>query len=481
MELRNRLTRNTGFVFASGTVSKLFAFIFVAYAARVLGPEEFGLYALIGTFTFFFSFFGDFGINAVAIREISKNREKIEEVFNSVLSLKVGLVVLAYPFLFAAVNILGYGENIKYLIYIAGLTAIFSVFSSSFGIIYMALERFKVPALISAFVSLLHNFANIIVLYLGYGVKGIVWVSFFGALTGAVISGLWIRKKIFRYRFVYNLSAFKDIVAQSMPFAAIAFFQQANIYMNILLLSKLPGPVQGKIAIGYYNPPASLCRNAMMLPDSFRKAALPTVAANSGNVKVIESIIEKSTKSFLALIIFPLILATTFFPKEIISIIFGKAYLPSASALTILGWAYALQVFNVPVTVTLIASREIRLLIPWAALVFSVNLVFAVPLIIYYSYMGAAAAFLVSKIFETFIRHYLLQVVWGINSMEIQKSLYNILGLIAATLVIISIAKYFTATALVLLILTLSLYFFCMIFSKDFRQGISVLFHGMRG
>lgn len=481
MGLRNKLTRNTGFVFASGTLNKLFSFIFVAYAARILGPAEFGLYVLIGTFTFFFSFVGDFGVSAVAIREISRNREKAEEIFNSVLSLKVLLVVFTYPFLIAVVNILGYEESFKYLIYIAGIATIFSVFSSSFGIIYMSFERFKMPALMSVFVALLHTISNIIVLYLGYGVKGIIWVSLVGSLTGAVISGIWVRKKMFRYRFVYHSSVFKDLIVQALPFAAITFFQKANMYMNILFLSKLPGPVQGETAIGYYNPPASLCRNAMMLPESFRQAALPTVSANAGNIKVIESIIDKSTKSFLALIIFPLILATTFFPKEIISLVFGKAYLPSAPVLTILGWAYALQVFNVPVTVTLTASREIRRFIPWAALAFVINIVFAVPLIIYYSYTGAAVAFLVSKIFETITRRYLLQVVWGINSMKMHKSLSNILGLIAATLVIVSIAKYFTATASTLLILMLFLYLLCVVFSKDFRQGISVFFHGLRG
>ncbi|RIJ92927.1 MAG: hypothetical protein DB853_03310 [Candidatus Brocadia sp.] len=57
----NRLIKNTGFVFLSGIANKLFSFFFIAYAARVLGLQDFGLYAFIGTVLLLFSSFGNFG------------------------------------------------------------------------------------------------------------------------------------------------------------------------------------------------------------------------------------------------------------------------------------------------------------------------------------------------------------------------------------------------------------------------------------
>jgi len=252
------------------------------------------------------------------------------------------------------------------------------------------------------------------------------------------------------------------------------------MHLNILFLSRLPGPLNGEIAMGYYNPASSVCRSTLIFPQSFGQAALPVVAANTGNLKMVEVIIEKSTKSLMSVIIFPLVLATTFSPEQILTIIFGGKYLASAPALTILGWACALQIFNAPVSVTLSASKEIRRFIPWAGLVFSVNLILAVPLIIYYSFIGAAIAFLISKVVETILRHYLLQTIWGIGSFKTMESFLKVLLPIILAFIIMILAKTIGGGTIVLFVLALILYFFCIFFFKDLREGITILINGLR-
>jgi O-antigen/teichoic acid export membrane protein len=218
-----------------------------------------------------------------------------------------------------------------------------------------------------------------------------------------------------------------------------------------------------------------------MFPDSFRQAALPTVSSNAENLKIIRGIIANSTKSLLVLVIFPMILATSFFPEEIINLIFGNEYLPSAPALTILGWAYALQVFNSPVTVTLSASREIKKFIPWSMLEFGINIALAVPLIMYYSFVGAAVALLTTKVFETLLRSYLLKIIWGIKRSEMQGSLLKVLcpaGIIFAILVVVHLSPL---SNIGLLVLTLVLYLAYIFSFKSFRERISALINGLKG
>lgn len=480
MEIENRLIKNTGFVFIAGVVNRLFSVVFIAYAARVLGVENFGLYALIGTVTFLFSYFGNLGIGPMAVREIAKNKKNAEDLFNHILSLRMSLVVLTYPLLLVIVNLLGYKDDVKILMYIVGISAIFHTFSSSFGMLYVAFERFKTPALISVFVSFVGNVSNILVLYLGYGLKGLIVVSLLGNIMGTVISGIWIRMRFFRYRFSFNPSIWKDLISQSIPFTILSFFQQANMQMNILFLSKIPGPLPAEKAMGYYNPPSSICRIALMLPQSFGQAVLPTVASHAGDINVVEGIIDKSTKSLLVVIIFPLILATTFFPQELITIIFGEKYLPSATALTILGWAYAFQVFNVPVTVALSVSRDIKRFIPFAALVFCINIILAFPLILYYSFLGAAVAFLISKIVETVLRNYLLQTIWGIKRVKIKEFVKLSLP-VAVIFVVILLAHLRTINPVILFIITITLYVVCIISFKNLRQGVAIIINSYRG
>ena len=480
MGLNRRLVQNTGVVFIAGVFNKLFYLIFIAYAARVLGPGDFGIYALLGTISFMFFYFGDLGIGPMAVREIARDKARAEYMFSHVLTLRMCLIILAYPLLVLAVNLLGYSDDIKNLIYIAGISSIFSTFSASFGILYVAFERFKTPSIISILISFLSNASHIIVLYLGYGLKGVVIISLLGSAIGAVISGLWVRKKVLKYGLTLDLSYWKDIMLQSMPFAILSFLQMANEYINILLISKLPGPLAANVAIGYYNSSSSVGRAALMLPQSFNQTALPSISSNAEDHKMVEGLIDRSTKTLLAIVILPLVIVSTFFPKEIINIIFGEKYLPAAPALTIFGWAYALQVFNAPVSVTLSASREINRFIPYALAVLLINIALAVPFILYYGFLGAAVAFFISKIVETVLRNYLLQVVWGIKRLE-GREYFRILLPICTMFIILFSVKLSSVNSWTLFFLTVIIYLVSVFSFDAYRKGILTFINGLRG
>jgi len=349
-----------------------------------------------------------------------------------------------------------------------GASLFFTTFSSSFSILYIAFERMAFPSLVSVLSALLITTSYILVLYLGYGLKGIVWIHLMGSLVGAVISGLWIRKRFFKYKFTFNPSFWIDILKQSMPFGIIAFFRHASTNLTILLLSKIPGPIAGEMAMGYYKPASSTAQIPMMVTGSFRQAVLPTVASNRDDLKLIREIVDRSTKYILIFVSLPLILATTFFPKEILEIIFGEKYLTAAPALTLLGWAYGLQAFNSPVNVTISSSREIRRFIPWAAMIAGVNVILAAPLIIYYSFTGAAIAVLLSMVVGTFVRYRLLKFVFniGLNDLKESNRAFIPIALILITALLIS---KIVPGQILLLSFILSAYIAVLYFFRIFR------------
>lgn len=403
-------------------MAKLISVLFVAYAARVLGPRDFGNYTLIITFTMIFSYFTDFGITPMAVREIAREKEKAEFIFNHVLSLRMCFVVFSFFLMFIIVSLLNYSREIKSLIFLMGISILFSTFSSSFRILYIAFEKMAVPSLASVLTSLLSALSGILMLYLGFGLLGVVLIKLGEDAIGAMITGIWIRKFFFKYRFRYDRSFWLDIIKQSMPFGIIIWFAQASRYLTILLLSKLPGPIAGEIAVGYYNSASSTAQSAMMIPMSFSQAVLPTISSNRNNPEIIRGIIDKSTKYILVFVSLPLVLATAFFPNEIIRVLFGKAYLPAVSALTILGWTYGFMAFNAAAQITLSSSSEINRFIPWAALTLVINIILAVPLILYYGFVGAAVAGLISTIIGTLVRYRLLKSIWGIGIKDLKES-----------------------------------------------------------
>ncbi|MCI4625257.1 MAG: flippase [Candidatus Magnetoovum sp. WYHC-5] len=461
---------NTTFIFFSSVLAKLINVLFIVYASRVLGPSNFGIYALIGTLTFLFSYFTSFGITPMGVREIARNRQGVEELFNNILAIRICFIAISYFLLYLTVNLLNYSEEIKTLVYISAISIFFSTFTSTFHILYMAFERMVIPSLVTVLNSIINTILGLTALYLGYGLLGVIWSGVFINVVGAILSGIWVRKMFFKYRLSVNLKLWIDLLKQALPFALILFFQQANRHLAVLFLSKLPAPVPQTQAVGLFNSASALPQSAMMVPASIRQALLPTISVNRDDLEKIKTIIDKITRYILIFVSVPLVVLTTFFSKQIITILFGKAYIESAPALIILGFAYALQAFNTSANVTLSSSRDITRVIPWVGSVTVFNVLLIIPLIYYYSFVGAAVAVLISMTVNTYGRYYLLKKLWKINVAEFfqtRKALISAVGLFMLCWLVFLLNKNQIFTFCLIFGLYTAYIYYLGIFSKD--------------
>jgi PST family polysaccharide transporter len=309
--------------------------ITLPYLVRVLGPEKFGLVAFAQAFVQYFGILTDYGFNLSATKEIAinrENKEKVSEIFNSVLLIKL---------CFLAVSLL---ILTGFVFFVPKFRSDWIIYLFAFGTVmggallpiwfFQGMEKMKYITFLNISAKLIFTISIFVFIKDAKDYIYVPLLNSLGFLT-AGISGLWIVRKNFKVRF--SRQNFKSIKYQLkegwhifISGVSVSLYTTSNIFIL--------GLFTNNTIVGYYSAGERLIRAVQKLLAPLSSAVYPYVSKLAGESR------ENALRFIRKLIIvigsgsFIVSLAIFLSAPFIVNTILGRQYQESIIVLRILAF-----------------------------------------------------------------------------------------------------------------------------------------------
>lgn len=333
----HRASRALVWSFLNTIVSRLGTLVIGIVLARVLGPSEFGVFAIATIAMLAVLSFNELGVSLAIVRwpddpaKIAPTVNLISVTSSAVLALGV---VISAPAVSAALGDVRATPVVQVMALAILINGLVATPAAMLQREFMQRQRTiadQVNAWLGAFVSLA-------LALLGFGAMSMALGRIAGSLASAV---LFLRWSPLPYRFGWDRSVARRLLRFGLPLAAASIVVFASGYADQMIV----GSFLGAEALGFYvlafnlaSWPVSIFSQPLraVAPAAFAKVQSDPSAMTRGFTKVL---------GLLSLVSVPTCLAISGAAQPIVAFVYGQKWLPAADILTWLALVAALRIW----------------------------------------------------------------------------------------------------------------------------------------
>ncbi len=290
-------------------------FVIYAILARILFPEDFGVFAMATVFTGFVSVINQLGMETAIIQRKDINESHLSTSFWFILvfGIFLSLMIIGVAPLLA-------NHFTNELVQPVLMALSLNFIATAFGFVHYALLQrwieFKKIAIIEISTILIGGTASIIMALNGWGVWSLVWGWVGQSMIRSAIS--WVLCK-WRPKMIVDLQSFKELFAFGKNIVGSRI--STSLSDNIIYL--LIGRVLGESTLGIYSFAYKLSHlTATKFSRIISRVALPTFSSIQDDDAAISWIYQKKIKC-ISLICFPLLFGMLTTAPRFIEVIYG--------------------------------------------------------------------------------------------------------------------------------------------------------------
>ncbi len=366
-----------------------------------VGHESYGIYQALFNIGIIFQIILDFGLSNYNTRIISQNPEKLKDIFPSMFSARMVLILIYAALVGILASFLGYNKHELSLL--AGILLI-QAFSQTLLFLrsnVSSLHRFKADSLLSVADRLLMIALCGFLLFNPRTASHFTIEWFITAQIVcyflAIIIAMIVLKRIthLSFRFSFNAAKTLEIIKQSAPYALLIFLMSIYTRIDSVLLERLLGE-SGKEEAGIYAAGYRLLDMCNIFGLMFAGILLPLFGRMLMQKQNIRPIIGVSVNILMPLS-FMIAVASWFFGNEIMQLLYTDSTEQGALVFSLLMSSFPAFCIMYVYSTLLTASGNLKLLnkIALGGVITNITMnLFLIPL---YRSAGAATAALITQ------------------------------------------------------------------------------------
>jgi O-antigen/teichoic acid export membrane protein len=418
---------------------------------NIVGPEEYGFYSAILSFSFLFFIFLDLGITNFNSRNIAQNTQLLKKHLAGIGTLKLLLGILYAAIILVGGILWGYRGRELYLLAVVG----FNQFLLSL-ILYL---RSNISGLLlfktDSFLSILDRLLMILIvgiliwtgwLSINFSIEWFVYSQTIAYSITAFIALVAVLKHSGRLKLNWNPMFFRAILKNSLPFALLVLLMSFYNRIDPVLIKKMLPEGIGDYQAGVYAQSFRLLDAGQNFAFLFSVLLLPLFSKMIKDKKPINDLVKLS---FSILITGALVIAISsgFYSSEIMSLMYSQfetetaaefaiRISQSSTILTILMFSFVAISSNYIFGTLLTANKSLKILNLVALAGLVANIVVNLLLIPKFMAIGSAWASLFAQGSTA-----ILQIILAAKVFRM-KTNYSLIGRFAALVVIMLIGGY---------------------------------------
>jgi len=404
-DARKRLIENFLSLSVLQIANYILPLITLPYLVRVLGPEKFGLIAFSQAFIGYFMILTDYGFNLSATRDISinrENKEKVSEIFSSVMIIKLALMIISL--ILMSVIIFSF-EKFRQDWIVYYLTFGMVVGQVLFPVwFFQGIEKMKYITFLNILAKVIFTVAIFIFVKEASDYLYVPLLNSLGFIIAGIL-GLWIVFRDFEVSFkVPSLEILKHHLKDGFPLflsiASIPLFNDTNIVVL--------GIFADNTAVAIYTLSARIIGVLIASQSPLVNAIFPWV---SKEIKIdpINTIYKlKKIRNLGSVIYFVILTTIGLLSIWLIPFIFGDAFKQSIYPFIIMLYVplivYIANIYGNQILINLGKNKLYSIALVSTGIL---NLILIIPLVVFLKENGAAISRLVSEIFLTVMMYIL--------------------------------------------------------------------------